>query len=91
MLYWHVDDIEKVRERLVGMGATLCMSRSVTPRGEGFITAAVADPFASVLGIMYSQHCLETGCLTGGRRCILPGLAGPTHRVLRFGGVGVQR
>ena len=32
----------------------------VTPRGDqGFVTAAVVDPFGNVLGIMYNPHYLE--------------------------------
>jgi hypothetical protein len=28
-------------------------------RGEGFVTAAVVDPFGNILGIMYNRHYLE--------------------------------
>ena len=31
----------------------------ITPRGEGFVTAAVVDPFGNVLGVMYNPHYLE--------------------------------
>ncbi len=31
----------------------------MTERGEGFVTAAVTDPFGNVLGIMYNRHYLE--------------------------------
>jgi hypothetical protein len=27
--------------------------------GEGFVTAAVVDPFGNVLGVMYNPHYLE--------------------------------
>jgi hypothetical protein len=42
--------------RLVSMGAT--PYQPITPRGEGFVTAAVVDPFGNVLGVMYNQHYL---------------------------------
>jgi hypothetical protein len=33
----------------------------ITPRGDqGFVTAAVVDPFGNVLGIMYNPHYVET-------------------------------
>ncbi len=57
VLYWHVDEIEKAFERLLRMGATVY--EPVTKRGEGFVTAAVIDPFGNVLGIMYNQHYLQ--------------------------------
>ncbi len=57
VLYWHVDDIEKALERLLSMGAT--KYQPITQHGEGFVTAAVVDPFGNVLGIMYNQHYLE--------------------------------
>jgi hypothetical protein len=44
-------------ERLKAMGAK--EYEPLTPRGEGFITAAVVDPFGNVLGIMYSPHYLK--------------------------------
>ncbi|UZR95229.1 hypothetical protein [Chondrinema litorale] len=31
----------------------------VTPRGEGFITASLVDPFGNILGIMYNLHYVE--------------------------------
>jgi hypothetical protein len=35
-------------------------------RGEGFVTAAVVDPFGNVLGIMDNPHYLEVlGSTTG--------------------------
>ena len=57
ILYWHVDDVEKVFERLLSLGAA--EYEPVTKRGEGFVTAAVVDPFGNVLGVMYNQHYLE--------------------------------
>lgn len=57
ILYWHVDDIEQAVERLLSLGATTY--EPVTKRGEGFVTAAVIDPFGNVLGIMYNRHYLD--------------------------------
>ncbi|WP_221392823.1 VOC family protein [Dyadobacter sp. NIV53] len=57
VLYWHVDDIAKAMERVLGMGAT--EYEPITKRGEGFVTAAVIDPFGNVLGLMYNVHYLE--------------------------------
>ncbi|CAI8867494.1 VOC family protein [Brevibacillus sp. IT-7CA2] len=57
VMYWHVDDIESVLDKLLSMGA-----REYEPliqRGDGFITASVLDPFGNVLGIMYNAHYLE--------------------------------
>jgi len=57
ILYWHVDDVEAVLERLVAMGATL--HEALTPRGPGFVTASVVDPFGNILGVMHNAHYLE--------------------------------
>jgi predicted enzyme related to lactoylglutathione lyase len=57
VVYWHVDDIEAVLEKLKVMGAK--EYEPLTPRGEGFITASVVDPFGNILGIMYNPHYLE--------------------------------
>ncbi|ATF16564.1 VOC family protein [Brevibacillus brevis X23] len=57
VMYWHVDNIESVLDKLLSMGA-----REYEPliqRGDGFITASVLDPFGNVLGIMYNAHYLE--------------------------------
>jgi len=56
--YWHVDDVAATFRRLLSMGAK--EYQPVTPRGDqGFVTAAVVDPFGNVLGIMYNPHYLE--------------------------------
>ena len=55
--YWHVDDLTGTFERLLEMGATVY--QALTERGEGFITAAVVDPFGNILGIMTNPHYLE--------------------------------
>lgn len=57
VMYWHVDDLGATVDRLLAMGAT--EYQPITPRGEGFTTAAVVDPFGNVLGVMYNQHYLD--------------------------------
>lgn len=58
IIYWHVDDVQAALDRLLSMGAT--PYTPLTKRGDaGFVTAAVADPFGNVLGIMYNPHYLE--------------------------------
>jgi predicted enzyme related to lactoylglutathione lyase len=54
---WHVDDIEATMARLLAMGAR--EYQPITARGEGFVNAAVVDPFGNVLGVMYNPHYLE--------------------------------
>ena len=43
--------------KAVAMGAT--QLEPPQDRGDGFITAAVVDPFGNILGIMYKPHYLE--------------------------------
>ena len=58
VMYWHVDDIDATFERLLSMGAK--EYQPITPRGtEGFVTAAVVDPFGNVLGVMHNPHYVE--------------------------------
>jgi predicted enzyme related to lactoylglutathione lyase len=58
VVFWHVDDIEGMLERVKSMGAT--EYDPLTPRGDsGFITASVVDPFGNILGLMYNPHYLE--------------------------------
>lgn len=57
VIYWHVDDVTATLEKLLSMGAT--EYQPPTDRGEGFITAAVVDPFGNILGIMYNPHYLD--------------------------------
>ncbi|HVD16168.1 MAG TPA: VOC family protein [Actinomycetota bacterium] len=58
VMYWHVDDIAATFEKLLSMGAK--EYQPITSRGDqGFVTAAVVDPFRNVLGIMYNPHYLE--------------------------------
>jgi predicted enzyme related to lactoylglutathione lyase len=57
VLFWHVDDLEAVHQRLIGMG---CKEYDpITKREAGFVTASVVDPFGNILGIMYNPHYLE--------------------------------
>ncbi|MEN7551721.1 VOC family protein [Rapidithrix thailandica] len=57
IIYWHVEDLEGIMEKLIAMGAK--EYQPVIERGEGFVTASVIDPFGNVLGIMYNRHYLE--------------------------------
>lgn len=57
IVYWHVDDIEGMVEKVKTMGAT--EHEPMTNREAGFITASVVDPFGNVLGLMYNPHYLE--------------------------------
>ncbi|MEV8535579.1 VOC family protein [Streptomyces sp. NPDC051211] len=56
--YWHVDDVEGTRRRLLDLGAS--EYQPITAWGDaGFVTASVTDPFGNVLGIMNNPHYLE--------------------------------
>ena len=57
IMHWHVDDLEGTLARLLELGAT--EYAPITPRGEGFVTAAVVDPFGNVLGVMTNPHYVE--------------------------------
>lgn len=57
IVYWHVPDVAEAFERLQRLGATVL--EPVTPRGPGFVTASVIDPFGNVLGLMFNQHFLD--------------------------------
>ncbi len=57
IMHWHVDNLEATVERLLSMGAT--EYQPITPRGEGFVTASVVDPFGNVLGVMSNPHYLD--------------------------------
>ena len=57
LMNWHVDDIEATMARLLAMGAR--EYQPITARGEGFVNAAVVDPFGNVLGVMYNPHYLK--------------------------------
>ena len=64
IMNWHVDDIEATMARLLAMGAK--EYQPITPRGEGFVTAAVVDPFGNVLGVMYNPHYVEVAAALRG-------------------------
>lgn len=51
---WHVDDLAATVEALTAHGATEIAP--ITPRGEGFVTAAFLDPFGNVIGVMTNPH-----------------------------------
>lgn len=57
VLFWHVDDVPAMLERLKAMGAK--EYEPLIKREAGFITASVIDPFGNVLGVMYNPHYLE--------------------------------
>jgi predicted enzyme related to lactoylglutathione lyase len=57
VIHWHVDDVEAALDRLLSMGAKPYIP--LTKHGEGFVAAAVTDPFGNVLGVMYNQHYLD--------------------------------
>ncbi len=57
LVYWHVDSLDSALDGLLERGATLL--QTPTDRGEGFVTAAVIDPFGNVLGVMTNPHYLE--------------------------------
>ncbi len=58
VMHWHVDDLEATLTRLLSLGAK--EFQPITPHGdEGFVTAAVVDPFGNVLGIMTNPHYLD--------------------------------
>ncbi|WP_026922794.1 VOC family protein [Glycomyces arizonensis] len=57
IVYCHVDDVEAAFERLLALGA----KELHAPRdfGEGFVGAAVRDPFGNALGVMRNPHYAE--------------------------------
>ncbi len=50
----HVDDIQAAFDRLRELGAT--PFDPVTVRGEGWLSASVADPFGNLIGLIQSPH-----------------------------------
>lgn len=58
--HWHVDNLEATLESLIALGATLYQPITDHSQGRGsFVTAAVADPFGNILGIMTNMHYLD--------------------------------
>lgn len=56
VIYWHIDDVAAVLEKVKALGAA--EYEPITERGAGFVTASVIDPFGNILGIMYNPHYL---------------------------------
>jgi len=63
-IYWHVDDLQKIIDKLISLGATIYQEK--TDRGNGFITASFLDPFGNILGIMTNPHYIEIYKITSG-------------------------
>jgi predicted enzyme related to lactoylglutathione lyase len=57
ILYWHVDDVVGMLEKLKGLGAT--EYDPLTERGIDWITASVLDPFGNIIGLIHSPHYKE--------------------------------
>lgn len=55
--FWHVEDVNKVFDKLISSGAK--EYEKITEREDGFVTASVIDPFGNILGIMYNPHYLQ--------------------------------
>jgi predicted enzyme related to lactoylglutathione lyase len=51
---WHVDDAASAVDDLLARGARVW--EPVVDRGEGFVTAAVLDPFGNILGLITSPQ-----------------------------------
>ncbi len=54
VVYWHVGDVPETLATLTSLGATVYQEPQ--DRGEGFVTAAVVDPFGNIMGVMYNPH-----------------------------------
>jgi predicted enzyme related to lactoylglutathione lyase len=63
VLYWHVDDVHGMYERLLALGAAA--HEPPQDRGQGFVTATVVDPFGNILGVMYNPHYVEIQAARG--------------------------
>jgi predicted enzyme related to lactoylglutathione lyase len=57
VMQWHVDDLSATLDRLLELGAKEL--QGITPRGEGFVTAWVVDPFGNIIGIMTNPHYVQ--------------------------------
>lgn len=57
VIFWHVDDVPTILQKVKDMGAT--EYEPLIQREAGFVTASVLDPFGNVLGLMYNPHYLE--------------------------------
>ncbi|MGF7029135.1 putative enzyme related to lactoylglutathione lyase [Paenibacillus mucilaginosus] len=56
-LYWHVDDVAGMLEKLEELGAT--QYEPLTERGVDWITTSVVDPFGNIIGLIHSPHYKE--------------------------------
>lgn len=56
-LYWHVDNVAGMLERLKDLGAT--EYEPLTERGVNWFTASVVDPFGNIIGLIHSPHYKE--------------------------------
>jgi predicted enzyme related to lactoylglutathione lyase len=60
IVHWHVDDLKEALARLISLGAKEYQPITDHSQGKGtFVTAAVADPFGNILGIMTNAHYLD--------------------------------
>src|SRR5690242_20520549 len=57
IMYWQVDDVHTIFNRLLALGAK--QLEAPLDRGHGYITASVVDPFGNILGIMYNPHYVQ--------------------------------
>lgn len=58
VVYWHVNDVLAVFEKLRRMGAVEL--EAPKDRGNNFLTATLIDPFSNIIGIMYNPHYLDS-------------------------------
>ncbi|WP_391574612.1 VOC family protein [Cohnella sp.] len=56
-LYWHVDDVAGMLDKVKELGAT--EYEPLTVRGVDWITASVVDPFGNIIGLIHSPHYKE--------------------------------
>jgi lactoylglutathione lyase len=52
--YWGVEDIEKVYQNFIKLGATA--HDPPTNRGGEMLTAEVKDPFGNIIGLIYNPY-----------------------------------
>ncbi|HEX9061674.1 MAG TPA: VOC family protein [Clostridia bacterium] len=57
IVYWHVDNVLEIFDKLIAMGAK--EYEAIRDRSGGFVTASVVDPFGNILGIMHNPHYIE--------------------------------
>jgi catechol 2,3-dioxygenase-like lactoylglutathione lyase family enzyme len=63
VVHWQVDEVAGTLAKLLSMGAELY--QPLVPHGP-VATAAVADPFGNIIGLIYNPHYLEVlSALTG--------------------------